>query len=146
MRHWSAGLVGLPWQSVRPGPGVRCWTLVSRGLLAGCGISVPDYEGDQASQSELQELRTAREGVGEWPWRTIVGREEPNRYARALELGREFDVAVFRGRGLHAGLMTGRGEMLHIEQDGVSHLTDLRREAGSWRPRFLGLYRHTEMA
>jgi cell wall-associated NlpC family hydrolase len=144
--HWSVPLVGLPWQAHRPGPGVRCWTLVSQSLLAGIGLVIPDYEGVEASQSELRELQTLRSGSGEWPWKTVIAREEPKRFERMLELGREFDVPVFRGKGLHAGVLTGRGEMLHIEHGGTSHLTDLRREAGTWRARFLALYRHEALA
>ena len=143
LKHWSAELVGLPWQAVRPGPGYRCWSLVAQALAAH-GLLVPDYEGAEASQSELQELQTIRDDAGEWPWVTIVGR---GRFQAALLLGREFDVMVFRGRGLHAGILTAPGEMLHIEEGGLSRLTNLKGfEGASWRARFLGLYRHIDLA
>lgn len=136
--------MGLHWQTKRPGPGVRCWTLVARSLAQGAGIDVPDYEGAETAQAELVELQTVRQGSGEWPWVTVVARNEPDRVARALQRGREFDVAVFRRKGLHAGILTAPGEMLHIEEGGLSHLINFN--TGVWRACFLALYRHVELA
>lgn len=104
------------------------------------GLPVPDYEGEEASLSELAELQAVRDGRGEWPWITIVARTDRDRVARAVESGRELDVALFRAKGLHAGVLTSPGKMLHIETGGTSRLTDFT--TGSWAPRFLALYRH----
>lgn len=142
--HWSAGFVGLPWQRERPGPGVRCWSLVSRVLGDVKALAVPDYEGPEASASELRELHFIRSGAGQWPWITIVSREESDRVTLALKRGREFDVALFRAKGLHAGILTGRGEMLHIEEGQTSRLEKIASPA--WAPRFLALYRHEALA
>jgi probable lipoprotein NlpC len=132
--HWSAAYIGIPFKDHGRGPdALDCWGIVALSFK-GRGIELPDYGDAYASADERSEVAALFGKAGAWPWHPVeIGREQ------------EFDIAIFRRGRLdgHIGVVTGKGEMLHIEAGGTSCLAPI------YHPdrlhRLTGIYRHEAM-
>lgn len=133
MQHWSAGFVGLPWaERGRDRHGVDCYGLLVLVYRQVNQIDLPTYGQAYTSVDERAEIAALLEvGAEQWPWQPI-----------AIEDVRDLDVLLFRRGRLesHVGIVAGRGAMLHVERDALSCIE--RFEAGRWRPRLTGAFRH----
>lgn len=54
------------------------------------------------------------------------------------------DVAVFRGRPVHVGLVIAPGLMIHVEPELATYIEPFR--IRPWKQRILGIYRHVKFA
>lgn len=131
---WTDAYIGIP--HAEKGctlENVCCWGLIRLVYKRELGIDLPGYEDrytDEAEQSEIAKLFSYEEKRDVWALVT-----EP----------RDFDVMVYRqGRfATHAGLVAGRGMMLHVKADDQSKLEPF--SSHIWQSRLAGMYRHSEV-
>lgn len=117
---WVQNYIGLPYRQH------HCWGLVRKVYAEQLGVTLPAYGEISASDLIAVARQIARDSARDW---------------QRVEAPAEFDVAVLRARsgGVHVGVVTQPGWMLHTEAatDAVhvpiSHLSVRGRITGFWR-------------
>lgn len=120
--------IGIPFnQHGRDFNGCDCWGLVKLYYNNELGINLPCL-------SSLYEHTQDAKIVG------VISNEALN--WRLVDVPDANDVAVLSMRGMpfHVGLMTGKRDMLHIEQD-INSVIE-RIDSPIWNSRIKGFYRH----
>lgn len=124
--------VGIPWDVCgRSSDGCDCYGLV-RLVLASAGIALPAFGDAYAS---LQDRRVIASLIDEnrSPWQRVQAGEE-----------RAMDVALFRERPWHLGVLVDQTRMLHVPE-GRSSLIETYR-GPKFAARLDGVYRHEALA
>lgn len=131
---WSNAYVGLPWAEFgRDRAGCDCWGLACVIYREELGITLPDYLG-YGSADELGEIAALVDGATASPlWLPASG--------PALA----FDIAVFRRGRLssHVGIVVRHGLMIHMADESAARHE--RYDAGRWRTRLTGTWRHVDL-
>ena len=128
--NWSNRYVGLPWaEHGRECAGCDCWGLACIVYRDELGITLPEYLG-YATVAELAEIAA------------LVAGATASRLWVRQEAARPFDIAVFRRGRLdaHIGIVLQPGLMLHMVEGAQASIESY--EAGRWKHRLTGLYRH----
>lgn len=132
--HWSRDYVGLPWKFAgRSCEGVDCWGLlwlIYRDVLK---IDVARYEQETLDAPEREQIAALlASDRNKSPWCDVKKEQS-------------FDMAVFKRGGIdsHVGIVVAPGRMLHIT-NGTESRVD-RFDQGRWRPKLVGLHRHTSL-
>ncbi|SIR16298.1 NlpC/P60 family protein [Rhizobium sp. RU35A] len=131
---WSNRFVGTPFRSHgRSLEGADCWGLACLVYREELRISLPDYLG-YTSVDEHAEIAALVDGAKQLPmWVPVHGTAVA------------FDLAVFRrGRmDSHIGIVVQHGIMLHAAGEDCAKIESY--QAGAWRHRLTGVYRHVEL-
>lgn len=128
---WSNEYIGLPWADCgRDRGGCDCWGLACLIYRQELGIELPDYRGAYVSAGEQSEIAALIRDASASPHWCGVSEAQP------------FDVAVFRaGRWRsHLGVVIRPGLMIHMAAEDRARVE--RYDAGAWRHRLEGVYRH----
>ena len=137
--HWSSMYVGLPFASFgRDRKGVDCWGLLYLIYKEHFKVDVPSYVEDYLGENEKKEIaRLLATETTTYPWISVIPGNE-----------KEGDMLVFRERkdGIeaHTGMVISKGRMLHISRGRLASIESYA--TPSWGARFVGLYRHSELA
>lgn len=132
---WCTKYCGLPFaEKGRDLRGFDCWGLVRWVLAAECDVELPMLLDGYSSTTDTAAI--AR----------LVAGEKPDWLEVDEGAARPGDVVLFRvGRDeAHVGVVVGRGHFLHVTRDTdacVERWRDLR-----WAQRFVGIFRHVELA
>lgn len=135
MTGWSRRYLGIPFAPLgRALTGCDCYGLACVIYQEELAITLPDYLDGYASTEEQGEIAALIAGAQHLPmWVPVDGPAVA------------FDLAVFRRGRLqtHVGIIVRRGLMLHVPAAGTSRIESY--EAGRWRHRLTGIWRHVDL-
>lgn len=141
MAHWAERYMTLRFlDGGRDFPAVDCWGLVRLVLARECGIDIPSY-GDVPASALARIARNMARDSDLPPWRAFEG--EPRMFDGVMMTANP-GARVDRRACVHAGIVTGPGRMIHIEDgQGVHHVAF---DHVTVKRRLLGFRRHEALS